>query len=182
MKHIALAGAAFAFAIAPSALTAQQTSPDQQTPQVNQSAPSSTTPPPFPPFTRAPSHRWVDVGDHHKASTHHHAAPARHHAAASESRHGKRSHHKASAEREQPVTASKKTIRRCHNLTYKQIMQQSTCRALMKQDLEASDRKHSKASHHRTEHHNGKHRDAKHKDAKPHQATHRHSTKRHRQD
>ena len=176
MQRIALVGALLAFAIVPSALSAQQATPDQQTPATQPSPPSSSSPPPFPPFERAPSHRWVDVGNHHSGSSRHHAVTkhrktvteSRHAKTAAESRHKRHERRATKEERAQPVVASKRTIRRCHNMTYTQIMKESTCRALMKQDIDGGDHRHAHAS--------------RHKSRRQQQATHSHAKKHHRHD
>ena len=124
-------------------------------------------PPPFPPMPSSrPSHRWVDIGNHHASRAHHRAraahAPARrtHHRRA----HASRTAHKARA----AMHFSKKTIRSCHGMTYRQIMRHSNCRALMKQELAAPAHRHRTS--HRAIHHKAS---ANHKIARHHKATRR---------
>ena len=119
-------------------------------------------PPPFPPMPKAdPRHRWVDMGDHHARRTHHAARANRHDARqtkhrkttgttrhhARSTRHERTNHaaHRA-AHKAKPMHFSRKTIRLCHGMEYRQIMRHNSCRALMKQELAAP------AHRHRTDH------------------------------
>lgn len=149
-----------------------QNQPAQPPSTEAQSPPTSVAPlpPPFPPMPSSrPSHRWVDVGGHHGGRTHHKAAPSRHARKSdlrrsrktreAEDRHSRhhrgrpdvrRSHKELAKER-----PSARTIRRCHGMSYKQIMRSSSCRALMKQDLSGlehrdrhASRRHKAASRH----------------------------------
>jgi len=43
-------------------------------------------------------------------------------------------------------------------MTYKQIMRNGSCRALLRQELNAGERRHHRASHHPARHHRSKHR------------------------
>lgn len=177
MKRIALAPTLLAISILSAPLGAQQTSPDLQTspaqpsPSPQQSAPDAP-PPPFPPFARArPSHRWVDVGNHHTASSRHQSAQKHRHVSTEpkhkrhareeaaperpQHRHTKHGHHEsASAEKPQTRPASKRAIRKCHKMTYSQIMREHSCRELMKQDLDRAEHRHADASRRKTRHKN----------------------------
>jgi hypothetical protein len=58
-------------------------------------------------------------------------------------------------------------------MTYKQLMRYSSCRALMREDLEAAEHKHHQASHRKaTAHHKGT---PHHKSGAHHKATARHN-------
>ena len=160
MRRIVFACAAFMILASP--LAAQQT-PDEPVPAQTtpgQTAPTSQPPPATPqselppPFVPPPPARLYD---NYRSTTHHRPHPraatrhatvrhstTRHHRA--ESRHAAARHH-ATRERQRPVHASKRTIRQCHGMSYKQIMRHSTCRALMRQDLEANEHRHTHASH-----------------------------------
>lgn len=159
MRRIVFACAAFMILASP--LAAQQT-PDEPVPAQTtpgQTAPTSQPPPATPqselppPFVPPPPARLYDNyrstthhGTHHRSTTHratvrhsttrHHRAESRHTAA----------RHRVTREHPRSVRASKRTIRQCHGMSYKQIMRHSTCRALMRQDLEAKDHRHSHAS------------------------------------
>jgi hypothetical protein len=60
---------------------------------------------------------------------------------------------------------SRRMMRRCHAMSYREIMRSSTCRALIKQDLAASERSHRHSKHRhsakrhqaRTRHHSARH-------------------------
>ncbi|MFL6720770.1 MAG: hypothetical protein ACJ8FT_03060 [Sphingomonas sp.] len=152
MHRVVLVCAAFSFAIFASPLAAQQTPPPAETVPPASTAPQ---PPPFPPMPSSrPSHRWVDVGAHHSASSHH-AGPARHHAAATRERHRaattRERHAKAHREKKHghqaAVHLSRKTIRQCHEMSYKQLMRNSNCRSLMRQELDTAESRHHKAAH-----------------------------------
>ena len=159
MQRIVLACAALAFGILGSPLAAQQTTPEQQ-PAPTQPAPTpdqQTTPeapPPFPPMPKArPSHRFVNVGGELRATREHHRTVRSHHERAKARRQRAHAHH------ERVAPPSRKTVRKCHAMSYKQIMRSDTCRALMKQELGAGERhakhKHDAGRHH---HHRAKHR------------------------
>jgi hypothetical protein len=174
-RILVLACATLAFGMLASPLGAQQapggsaspteqptadTMPPAPPPQAEQLPP----PPPFPPMPSSrPSHRWVDTGNHHASRAHHRArtahAPARrtHHRRTHASR---RAAHNARA----AMHFSKKTIRSCHGMSYRQIMRRSSCRALMKQELAAPAHRH-RAIHHKASAH--------HKTARHHKATRR---------
>lgn len=100
---------------------------------------------------------------------------------------GTTEHQRRSHEHQQPVHASKRTIRQCHGMSYREIMRHSTCRALIRQDLEAADRAHSQASKRHTKsaaHHRSSKDDrskAHHRSPKDDRAkAHRRSSKHHR--
>lgn len=161
MRSIRLACAALALALFAAPVAAQQQPAPPQPVAPEQPSPPATepVPPPFPPMPSArPSHRWVDMGagrsarHHRSTASRPHRTAARHHA-----RHGNRdttkaSHHRSRASHHEAVHASKRTTRMCHDMTYKQIMRHSTCRALMRQDLESSGHRHHGQSRHRAHH------------------------------
>lgn len=79
--------------------------------------------------------------------------------------------------------ASKKTIRKCHSMTYSQIMRSSSCRALMRQDIAGAEQPRHHAKHDRkaskhdrkSSKHERKTGDTKHETSKHHRTTtHRH--------
>jgi hypothetical protein len=147
--------------------------------------------------SRAPSHRWVDMGDHHRsqthrrstahvskahvshrtskatkrtASSHHRTAPHR----TSKSRHAA-VHHKASP------ALSKKAIRRCHSMTYRQLLRHKDCAQLLQTEIKSAahpkhrlaSRKSAARNHHKTA---TKHHTA----VRHHETRHSKSKKRHR--
>lgn len=204
MKHIVLGGVVIALSVLSTPLKAQQTPTDNRSPSVGLPVRDYVPPPPPPaPHER---NRWVDVGGSRIRTARHHAVKQkqtikRHHDIVTEPKlhkhakttvHEKRSKHaRHQAVRDLPQAApvSKRTARMCHKLTYKQIMQQSSCRKLIKQDLETAEHRHSLVLHrasknyHHAGHRAGKNRDAvsRHRarhDANPHKNEH-HSTKRH---
>lgn len=153
---------------------AQQALPGQALPAAQPTA-TTEAPPPFPAMPRArPSHRCVNTCGGTKKATHRptaHREKAKvsskrstHERASKERRERTSTHHKATrAERanaashkahksahEPALHLSSKAIRRCHSATYRQLMKDSQCRALMRQELEASD-KHSTAKRHSSE-------------------------------
>ena len=201
MKRAGLFCTALAWALFSAPVTAQQSPPEQAsspTQQTGPNEPESPTqqsmpeatppapePPPFPPMTKArPSHRHVDLGEHHTrrashvTATVHHRTTRKHHDATRARkktrghREGTRAHKRTRAE-EQVAHLSRNAIRRCHNMDYRQIMRSSSCRALMKQELGASERSHGHSTnrHKATKRH---HSAAKHR----HATTRRHSTRR----
>jgi hypothetical protein len=169
-RILVLACAGLSFGLLASPLAAQQ---------LAEQAVQSTPAPPLPPNPSAkPSSRWVDVGGPRTARAPAKASPARHAAsvkrdskahATSKSRSGKKdrpsrtaskSHKapssKATASRrhgreDKPMHFSSKTIRSCHAMTYRQIMRNSSCRAMIKQELAAPDvkprAKHQASAH-----------------------------------
>jgi type IV secretory pathway VirB10-like protein len=173
-RFIMLACAALAFGMFASPLRAQQTPPGEPAPptqQVAQPMPEQVQPPPvpeaeplpppppIPPMPKArPSHRWVDIGDYYGRRSHHHARRPSHHRART---HHRRTHahrrpaHKAS----RALHFSRRTVRSCHGMTYRQIMRHSSCRALMRQELAAAAHRHRHSAHrhraitHRARHH-----------------------------
>ena len=167
MQRIAvLAGAILTLGLLASPLRAQQS--DQSTPAAATPLPEAQQLPPPPPFPPMPStrHRWVDVGDrhssraHHAAATHHTAASSHHKPTRAKTHAAKHSaKHKAKAAA--PQHFSKRTVRQCHGMSYREIMHHSSCRALMSQELAAS------SEHHRTKHHAAR-KTAKHHSAKRH--------------
>jgi hypothetical protein len=122
------------------------------TPNVPQPPPPTETqalppPPPFPPMPAArPSHRWVDIGDGRTTRHHRHARVALHRTTRTQIR--RSSPHKA---RSAPHF-SRRTIRSCHNMNYRQIMRRRSCREVMGQELarRARQRRHAVHRHHAT--------------------------------
>ena len=165
MQRIVLACAAIALGLVGSPSEAQQAQPgdvNSPAPPVQESTPPAPEayqlppPPPFPPMpSKRPSHRWVDMGDHHAKRTHRASKP-RHHQAARSHHKVKSSHHRRSAARPAKVHLSRKTIRQCHAMGYRQIMRHKNCRMLMKQEIAAADKKHAskarKAKSHKSRH------------------------------
>jgi hypothetical protein len=163
-----LACATLAFCLLASPLAAQEAA-QQPAPQAEQLPP----PPPFPPMPSSkPSHRWVDMGGHTSrarpkaSSPRHHASPVKRDRKARSSNKTQASHkaaksHKATAShrsvrKDKPVHFSAKTVRSCHAMTYRQIIRNSSCRAMIKQELAApapTHRTNHKASAHRATHH-----------------------------
>ena len=162
LQRVAFACAAFMLLASPAA--AQQTVPGQSAPaqtSSDQTAPvqapqtDSQLPPPFVPPPPARFYGDRPSRTHHHAATHRKAArraTGRYHAAAP--RHKTRKSHAT-------AHASKRVIRQCHKMTYNEIIRHSSCRALMKRELETPERAHRHApKHHRasTRHHGSKHR------------------------
>ena len=196
MHRIALGCAALSLAIlASQPVAAQQTTSDQTQPTSTPApapAESQSVPPPLPPMPSS-HHRWIGATEHHATSPHHrqasthHATAREHHASrdrhSANDRHASHEHrashgrHAAHEDRE-VVHASKKTIRKCHGMTYQQIMHSSSCRSLMQQDIEGAEQpRHHRASH---KHEVSKHdRKAHGKDSTHHASAHRHSSSRH---
>ena len=202
IRRAALICAAIAFGTSTSALTAQQTSPEQAAKQSSTNAPPAPptdmqtapgVPPPFPPMpSRAPSHRWVDMGDHHRSHQHHRStarvshregnarqqASHSHHRATSNRT--AKSHHRASHHRAGP-TLSKKTIRRCHKMTYHQLLQHKDCAQLLQSELRAAAHsKHRSANRKSAAKHHHKARTAHHKVVHRRETGHSRSARRHR--
>ncbi len=176
MQRIVLVCAAVSLGIFASPVAAQQA--DNGSPPAAPASPAPDAyqlppPPPFPPMPKTdPHHRWVDTGSHRSATKHHSAARTHHQASTAHHSKARASHSKARAHQAKtrvhhPTThapkvhLSRKTIRQCHAMSYKQIMKHSNCRALMRQELAAAD--HQRASAHRqkaktTRHHSTKRR------------------------
>ena len=172
MRPAALLCIAMAAALAAAPLGARQIVPDGQAApeQPAPPPPASELPPPVPPTSseplppfphypaRAPrehnpnyrhgGHVSRHASPHHRATTRHHAKARRH----GKSHHAK-SHHAARQ------YFSKRTVRQCHGMTYKQIMRHKYCRTMMEQDLAATKRHRHQAHHRATSHH---HRDRHH--------------------
>jgi len=168
---VGLARAAFALAVLGSPLGAQdlpggpvaqteQPAPDMAPPAPPPQAEQLPPPPPFPPMPSArPSHRWVDVGGHHASGARHSSRKA--HARAKPSKH-RRAHAKhRSAHKAKPMHFSRKTIRSCHGMSYRQIMRHPSCRALMKQELAAPTHRHRAARHKASAHKARRHHSAR---------------------
>jgi type IV secretory pathway VirB10-like protein len=174
MQPIVLAGAALAFGIFASPLAAQPMPPErpsatvqptgpnepasptmQSTPEAPeaQSLPETPPPPPFPPMPRArPSHRWT-TSEHrtthpqHRSTHARHATSGNHHRSTRTHREAARAHHGKRHESRAAAKLSKRTIRFCHGLSYRQIMRHSSCRELMSQELRASTHRSRRAAH-----------------------------------
>jgi hypothetical protein len=167
MNRAALMGMGLAMAVMASPLVAQQATPDEQAAPMQAPPPppaselppptpgtSTELPPPFPHYSaRAPRehdpnyHRPTHARQHrelHRRGKTHHSGQTRHHRAL---RHPGKAHHHATHEH-----FSKRTIRQCHGMTYKQIMRHRNCRTMMKQDLEARQHRHRPAHHHSSAH------------------------------
>ena len=99
---------------------------------------------------------------HHRASTHHrkstHHRATRVHPAAHK-RHSTRAHHSN-------ARFSTRTVRNCHRMTYKRIMRDNLCRAMMTQDLKKRRTRHHASKHRHAAHH----RASAHHRRKPHHA------------
>lgn len=157
MHRAAMVCAAFVFAILGSPLAAQQTALDQTLPPPpQQQSPPSIPPapppdvrdsalPPFPPMSaRPPRHRWVNTGEHrssssrHKVSTRssrgHHANAAMRHSTKARQRPKQRSAMKA---------LSKSELRRCKNLSHRQLLKSRKCREALRTDHKATARRHN---------------------------------------
>ncbi len=156
MQRIILGCAAFFVLTSP--LQGQQAPATQQIPEQTipppEVPPSSTqAPTDLPPFIPPPRARLYDhyrTVVHHRARVHqhrtvHHRRRAHHHVTR---------HHHAS---QQVVHLSKRTIRTCHRMTYRQILRHGACRELMRRELRASNRHHH-ASRHRAHRHSRRHR------------------------
>jgi hypothetical protein len=161
MQRIVLVRAALSFGILAFPAAAQQSSSTQPSQPTTQSTPgdaqqpsAAPLPPPFPPMPSArPSHRWVDVGRHRAAHSHHETARG-HHEAARSSHHAttarnRRAHAQESRkhEHQSAVQLSRREIRQCHKLSYRELMRQSSCRQLMRQELGAADHARHHATH-----------------------------------
>jgi hypothetical protein len=149
---VVLACATLALGMVAAPLSAQQASGQTEQPAPAPQAEQLPPPPPFPPMPSSrPSHRFVDVGTHHAGRAHHRAG-ATHHVSAKRTHHRGRSHaSRHAAHKVQPLHLSRKTIRSCHAMSYRQIMRHSSCRALMKQELAAP--VHGHRTSHRATHH-----------------------------
>ena len=159
--HLILVGLAVAMLAAPVGAQQAPVAPvTESVPAAPPEAEQLPPPPPFPPMPSArPSHRWVDVGGHHRSSAKHKARAVRHHATKAKA-HGRRTHAaRRAAHKARPLHFSRKTIRQCHAMSYRQIMRHSSCRAMMKQELAAAPKHKAKARHHSARHHRArKHR------------------------
>ena len=163
---------ALSLGILATSVHAQQTSVPPAPPPDTQSTPS--VPPPFPPMpSRAPSHRYVEMGGHSSSAHHrssktgHHSTSKTHHTARhsrkaerheAHARHGKKSHHEAAP------TLSKKQIRQCKKMNYSQLLKHHNCAALLQSELKSESR--------------SKHRSHSTKAAKHKKSEHRHATSR----
>lgn len=178
MQRFLLSSVLLSFAILASpGQAAQQTDPQQDTSPAPQ-----YVPPPLPPMPYS-HHRTTGGSGHvvahrstissHRAtsSRHHETKPVHHPVEERRTTHkSHRTHDRhATHEPDRTAKASKRTIRKCHGMTYSQIMHSSSCRALMKQELDSADHRQTHASKkHKTAHHRA--------------VTKRHGTKRHHRD
>jgi type IV secretory pathway VirB10-like protein len=161
-RVVALACAALAFGMVASPLGAQQ-APTQQmgqnepVPRTQQSTPEAAQPPPapeaeplpppFPPMPSArPSHRWVDIGDHHARRVRSHARPRHHQATRTQHRRAD-AHHRPADKARLAGQFSRRTIRSCHGMNYRQIIRHDSCQLLMRQELAATAHRHHHATH-----------------------------------
>ncbi len=181
MQCIARHCTGLALAILASGGAAQQVLPAQQPSVIQQTGPdegqrpAESVPPPLPPMPSArPSHRWVDTDDHHTMSSHHHAARSRYHAPSAH-HHASPTDQYATHEHHPTPHFSTRTIRECHGMTYQQVMRHSSCRALMREDLEAAEHRDHRTSHHKVASHQ---KVASHHKVESHRkaASHHHST------
>lgn len=121
----------------------QQPLPDVPPSRTTPESAPETPPPPFPPMpSRAPSHRWVDVGSHRV------------------------SHHRPAKAHRRIVHSGKSKLRQCRRLTHRQQMRSRTCRDLLKHHRVATHRHHTAKHHHvRAKHHRSAHhrRSARHR-------------------
>jgi hypothetical protein len=162
VRSVFVAIAALA-AVAASPLGAQQQPAPPPASELPPPVPPASTepPPPFPHFpTRAPREHDPNYhpGAHARGPSHHRAKVTKHHAKATH--HHARAHHNAKrAHHSGRVYFSKRTIRQCHAMSYKQIMAHKYCRTMMKQDLAtAAPKRHHAARHHRSAKNRNTHR------------------------
>jgi hypothetical protein len=171
MRKKVLACIALAIALTGSPLAAQQSVPSEPPPASELPPPvpqrATELPPPFPHYpARAPrehdpnyrksthakrSASTHQAKSHHRSTTHHKA----------KTHHASRTHHKGKTKHHASrMYFSKKTIRQCHAMSYRQIMAHKYCRVMMEQDLDKAGKPKRRAStHHRsTRHHKARHR------------------------
>jgi hypothetical protein len=135
---------------------ADQTMPDQSVPPLQSPPASSQQSSDLPPFIPPPRARLYD---NYRPAAHHHAG-ANHrstrHRRGSAHHHATRRHHVT----HRVAHLSKRTIHRCHSMTFNQIVRHSSCLALMRQELKARGRRHHHATHHSrsARHHRPRHR------------------------
>jgi hypothetical protein len=169
MRRAALVCLALAMAVTGSPIAAQQTTPDQPTQPVAPQ-PASELPPPMPqsstepppPFPHYPARAPREHDPNYRKSTHAHRRSASSHHAKTHHRaskhHRATTHHGAATQRHAATKHfSKRTIRQCHRMTYKQIMGHKYCRMMMDQDLETA-KKRKQRAHHSTKHRRTAHR------------------------
>lgn len=162
-KWISLAVAGMVAAASP--VAAQHTAPDNQAAPSPDFAPpvpqnSADLPPPFPHYpARAPREHDPNYhpgrhGASHAPSPHRSKAAAHHHSKASKTtathRHSKADHRGKAQAHVKHQYFSKRTIRQCHGMTYKQIMAHRYCRTMMRQELAAQDGQRPSAHHHKS--------------------------------
>ena len=144
MQRILFGCAAFLSLASP--LYAQQAPP-------NQSVPEQPVPPESPPASSQPLADLPPFIPPPRARLYDNYRPASHHRAHRRTMHPSRRAHHISARRHHSthpaVHLSRRTIRQCHAMTYRQIMRHGTCRELMKRELRAPARGHHHASHRR---------------------------------
>jgi hypothetical protein len=133
----------------------QPTPQQQPTPDLAPPVPQTSTelPPPFPhyparkprehdPNYRAGKHRVSHAQSSHRSKPAPHQAKASHRGAAT---HAKANHRAATHHPATHQYFSKRTIRQCHGMTYKQIMAHRNCRTMMQQELAAKPSHHAKS-------------------------------------
>lgn len=163
MRRAALKGIALAIAVLASPLAAQQADPAvAQLPP----PPASDIPPPLPrpatePLPPFPHYPRIAPREHDPNYRRHHTqrhAPSHRRAQAHRRARHAAAHHRARTHRHAAHHYfSKRTIRQCHRMTYRQIMRHRYCRMMIRQDLGAA-RQHSHRVHHRTTRHHRTHR------------------------
>jgi hypothetical protein len=118
------------------------------------------------------------MGEHHSSSVRHHTTHVTHKArrASHRATHDRRSEHarrSRHAHHEATPSMSKKAIKRCHSMTYRQLLRHKDCASLLQRELNATT--HSK-------HRSGKHKAAarRHKSSRHHETKHKVSSRHHR--
>src|SRR5690349_3110871 len=146
MQRIMLGCAALLFLASPLRAQPASSSPsitEQAVPPPETSSPSSQPASDLPPFIPPPRARLYDnyrpAGRHHAQASHNRVTHHRRRAHHSLTRHHHASH--------RVVRIARSTVRRCHAMTYYQIMRHGTCRELMRRELRASASRHHHASH-----------------------------------
>ena len=155
MLRIALAWAALLVA---SPLVAQEAPPPDQSYPV-QMQPEAELPLTYVPPAPPPPRRYSEAAPRHRAATHHRRSVQRHRSSRRHvvaRRHHSAARHHAAHSRHRTVHLSKRTIRQCHRMSYRQIMRHKYCRALMRQELGAAEHRTRHTSH-RHRHHSTRH-------------------------
>ena len=134
--------AALALGLFASPIGAQPALPDQLA-QAS-TPPPQEAPPPFPPMPRAkPSHRWTSTPPHratpeHRTTRSHRAEESSKHHAKASSKHQARHH----------LTRAEKDLRYCHQLTTRHQMRNARCKALLRDEKRAAERRKQRESAH----------------------------------